>query len=41
MWAYVRGGMGAVSEAVAAAARETGNVDIRVSAPVDGILYDS
>lgn len=37
LWGFVRGGMGAVSEAIASAAREAGVV-IRTSAPVSRIL---
>jgi phytoene dehydrogenase-like protein len=40
VWAYVRGGMGAISQALAAAALETGNVEIRTSSPVDRILCE-
>jgi phytoene dehydrogenase-like protein len=36
VWGYVRGGMGALSEAIAAAAREKG-AEIKTSAPVAGI----
>ena len=38
-WGYVRGGMGAVSNAIASAARQTG-VEIRTSAPVRRILVE-
>ncbi|HEX9695148.1 MAG TPA: NAD(P)/FAD-dependent oxidoreductase [Actinomycetota bacterium] len=38
-WAYVRGGMGGVTQAIAAAAREAGAV-IRVSSPVARIVVD-
>jgi phytoene dehydrogenase-like protein len=38
-WAYVRGGMGSVSAAIAAAARAAG-AEIRVGAPVASILPD-
>ena len=37
VWGYVRGGMGALSEAIAAAAREAG-AEIRTSAPVARVL---
>jgi len=37
VWGYVRGGMGALSNAIAAAARERG-AEIRVNAPVSKIL---
>src|ERR671932_2047745 len=37
VWGYVRGGMGGISEAIAAAARERG-AQIRVNAPVKRIL---
>jgi phytoene dehydrogenase-like protein len=37
LWGFVRGGMGAVSEAIAASARSRG-AEIRVSAPVSRIL---
>jgi phytoene dehydrogenase-like protein len=37
VWGYARGGMGGISDALAAAAREHGT-DIRVSSPVAGIL---
>jgi phytoene dehydrogenase-like protein len=37
LWGFVRGGMGAVSEAIAASARAKG-VEIRVSAPVAKVL---
>ncbi len=37
LWGFVRGGMGAVSEAMAASARSKG-VEIRVNAPVEKIL---
>ncbi len=37
LWGFVRGGMGAVSEAMAASARSRG-VEIRVNAPVEKIL---
>jgi phytoene dehydrogenase-like protein len=37
VWGYVRGGMGRVSEAIAAAAREAG-VEIRLEAPVARVL---
>ena len=37
VWGYVRGGMGGISDAIAAAARERG-VEIRTSAPVARIL---
>src|SRR5581483_9722982 len=37
LWGFVRGGMGAVSEAIAAAAREKG-AEIRVNAPVKQVL---
>jgi phytoene dehydrogenase-like protein len=37
VWGYVRGGMGALSNAIASAARERGAV-IKVNAPVAGIL---
>jgi phytoene dehydrogenase-like protein len=37
VWGYVRGGMGALSEAIASAARERG-AEIRVNAPVARIL---
>ncbi|PWU12300.1 MAG: amine oxidase [Verrucomicrobia bacterium] len=37
VWGYVRGGMGALSEAIASAARERG-AEIRVNAPVSRIL---
>src|SRR6202041_3450327 len=36
LWGFVRGGMGAVSEAIAAAARHAG-VEIRVDADVDHV----
>jgi phytoene dehydrogenase-like protein len=39
VWAYVQGGMGAVSEAIASSARAAG-AEIRVNAPVQGIVYD-
>jgi phytoene dehydrogenase-like protein len=39
VWGYVRGGMGALSNAIAAAARERG-VEIRVSTPVARILVE-
>ena len=39
VWGYVRGGMGALSNAIAAAARERG-VDIMVNAPVARILVE-
>ncbi len=39
VWAYVRGGMGALSEAIAAAARRRG-VTIRTETPVRGILVE-
>ncbi|HEV2685721.1 MAG TPA: NAD(P)/FAD-dependent oxidoreductase [Actinomycetota bacterium] len=38
-WAYVRGGMGAVTQALAARARDLG-VDIRTSSPVSSVLVD-
>ncbi|HET7551712.1 MAG TPA: NAD(P)/FAD-dependent oxidoreductase [Gemmatimonadaceae bacterium] len=37
VWGYVRGGMGGISDSIAAAARERG-VEIRTSAPVSRIL---
>jgi len=37
VWGYVKGGMGALSEAIASAAREKG-AEIKTSAPVAGIL---
>jgi phytoene dehydrogenase-like protein len=37
LWGFVRGGMGAISEAIAASARSHG-VEIRVSAPVERLL---
>src|SRR5580658_3889097 len=37
LWGFVRGGMGAVSEAIAASARQSG-VTIRVNAPVSKVL---
>jgi phytoene dehydrogenase-like protein len=37
LWGFVRGGMGTVSEAIAASARAKG-VEIRVNAPVDKVL---
>jgi phytoene dehydrogenase-like protein len=37
VWGYVRGGMGALSDAIAAAAREKG-ADIKVNAPVSRIV---
>ena len=39
VWGFVRGGMGAVSQALASAARE-GGATIRTSAPVERILVD-
>ena len=39
VWGYVRGGMGALSNAIAAAARERG-VDIKVNTPVARILVE-
>lgn len=39
VWAYVRGGMGALSEAIATAARERG-ARIETDAPVRGVLLD-
>ncbi|MEQ9408994.1 MAG: NAD(P)/FAD-dependent oxidoreductase [Fuerstiella sp.] len=39
VWGYVQGGMGQLSSAIAAAAREAG-VEIRVDAPVEQILSD-
>jgi len=38
-WAYVRGGMGAVTQALAACARDLG-VEIRTASPVSSILID-
>ncbi len=38
-WAYARGGMGAITQAMAASAREFG-AEIRVSSPVDKVLLD-
>jgi phytoene dehydrogenase-like protein len=38
-WGYPEGGMGAVSEAIAKSARESG-VDIFVNCPVDKVLLD-
>src|SRR3954452_11790042 len=40
VWGYVQGGMGALSNAIAAAAREHG-AEIRVNAPVSRILVES
>src|SRR5437764_15229788 len=40
LWGFVRGGMGAVSEAIAASARASG-VTIRVNAPVAKVLVQS
>jgi phytoene dehydrogenase-like protein len=40
VWGYVRGGMGGLSEALAAAARRHG-VEIRLRAPVEGIRTES
>ncbi len=37
LWGFVQGGMGAVSEAIAASARSQG-AEIRVNAPVDRVL---
>ena len=37
LWGFVRGGMGAISEAIAASARSHG-VEIRVSAPVERLI---
>lgn len=39
VWGYVRGGMGAITQALAAAARDLG-VEIRTSAPVVEVLVD-
>jgi phytoene dehydrogenase-like protein len=39
LWGFVRGGMGAVSEAIASAGRQTG-VQIRTNAPVERVLVD-
>ena len=40
VWAYVEGGMGALSEAIAASARASG-AEIVCNAHVDGLLYNS
>ena len=37
LWGFVKGGMGAVSEAIAASARSKG-AEIRINAPVDRVL---
>ena len=39
-WAYVRGGMGAVTQALAARARDLG-VEIRTSTPVSSVLVEN
>lgn len=39
-WSYVRGGMGGVTQALAAAAREAG-ADIRTGAPVERVLVEA
>jgi len=40
VWGYVRGGMGALSEAIASAARDLG-VEIRTGCPVESILVEN